>query len=157
MRAVPHVLVRLVHRLRIAALAVRRPLTLGVRLLVRDEAGRVLLIRHSYVDGWHMPGGGVGKGESIQAAGLRELREEVGLIAEGVPRLVSFHARLRPWASDHVAVLEVAPWSGTARVDGIEVVEARFFALDALPDDTSPATRRRLAELTGGLGGDEHW
>lgn len=153
----PGSVMRAAHRLRLGLLALRRPLTLGVRVLVRDADGRVLLIRHSYVPGWHMPGGGVGKGESASAAGLRELREEAGITAEGPLRVLSLHARLRPWASDHVAVLAAERWSGTPKPDGVEVVEAAFFAPDALPPDTSPATRRRLAEILGGAAPAEHW
>ena len=36
-----------------------RGLTLGVRALVVDGQGRIFLVKHSYVSGWHLPGGGV--------------------------------------------------------------------------------------------------
>ncbi len=148
---------RLVNGLRQRLLALRKPLTLGVRVLVRDEAGRVLLVRHSYIAGWHMPGGGVSKGESASDAGLRELREEAGILADGPLRVLSFHARLRPWASDHVVVLEAVRWTGTPKPDGLEIVEAAFFPPDALPPDVNRATLRRLAEILEGREAAEHW
>ena len=150
-------LLRLAHRLNRLWLRLRRPVTLGVRVVVRDEEGRVLLVRHSYVAGWHLPGGGVNKGESLHAAAMRELREEAGLTATGPVHLLSVHARLRPWASDHVALFAASTWAGVPRTDGLEIVELGFFAPDALPHDTSPATRRRLAELVHGFRPDEHW
>ena len=60
----------------------RRSMTLGVRGLVGDESGRVLLVRHTYAEGWHLPGGGVDHGESAHAAALRELAEEGGVEAQ---------------------------------------------------------------------------
>jgi len=112
---------RLAWRARNAWHRVARPLTMGVRAIILDKRGdgdRVLLIRHSYVPGWHLPGGGVGKGETLLEAMKREVREEVGLSVEAAGQPLGMYARFRSGASDHVAVFVVQSWSGTPRPTG---------------------------------------
>src|ERR1700688_93230 len=70
-----------------------RGLTLGVRAVVIDGSGRVFLIVHSYVPGWHLPGGGVEIGETAAVALARELREEGNIELAEQPTL--FGARPR--------------------------------------------------------------
>ncbi|RZJ94873.1 MAG: NUDIX domain-containing protein, partial [Brevundimonas sp.] len=84
-----------------------RGMTLGVRTLARDEAGRVLLVKHTYLAGWWLPGGGVDKGETTQDAAVRELREEAGLVASSTPRLLSVHSNERFFPGDHVLVFAI--------------------------------------------------
>src|SRR5580765_3762409 len=69
----------LAHRLMMLRWFVTRPRTLGVRAIVLSPDGRIVMVRHSYVRGWYLPGGGREAGEDPQAAILRELREEIGL------------------------------------------------------------------------------
>src|SRR5579864_85801 len=85
----------------------RRPMTLGVRALVLDKEDQVLLVRHTYVPGWHLPGGGVEQGETVLDAVTRELREEGNIELEEEPRLhgIFFNKRISP--RDHVAVYVV--------------------------------------------------
>ena len=128
--------------------ALFRPVTLGVRALVRNDEGHVLLIRHTYVPGWFMPGGGVGKDETLEAAVARELHEEAGIRALGDMNLVGAYANFLQLKSDHVLVYEVPDWeeAGPAPHLGFEIAEIGFFPPDALPEGTSPGTRLRIEE-----------
>jgi len=148
---------RLAHLLRIVWLNIRRPLTFGTRAIIPDANGQVLLIRHSYVGGWHLPGGGVGRGETLRQAMIREVREEVGVEVTGPVRMLGLYGRFRHRASDHVGIFVVEHWQGTPHVDGLEIVAVGFFSPDALPDDTTPATQRRLAEWRGESPVSELW
>jgi ADP-ribose pyrophosphatase YjhB (NUDIX family) len=140
---------------------VTRPRTIGVRAIVVDAAGRVALVRHSYVDGWYLPGGGVKKGESATSALARELREEIAVATFTVERILGvYHAR-REHKDDHVVVYVVRMPGGAEtemrRADAVEIAEARWFRIDDLPDTLSPATARRLEEYRAGSTGGDNW
>jgi len=123
----------------------RRGMTLGVRGVATDAEGRVLLVKHTYLHGWWLPGGGVDKGETTQAAVVRELREEAGLIAKTEPRLISVHSNERFFPGDHVLVFAIEAFDLTERTSHGEIAEIGWFAPDALPEDTTRATRARPA------------
>src|SRR5438128_1303607 len=91
-----------------------RAMTLGVRALVLDEAGRIFLVKHSYVVGWHLPGGGVEAGETLTQALARELREEGNIELTEPPQLYGFYFNSRDSRRDHVAVYVVRGFRQTA-------------------------------------------
>src|ERR1043165_7616537 len=84
------------------AKALWAPVALGVHALIVDAEGKVLLARHSYMTGWSLPGGGVGRGEAPIAALLRELREELGEVRSDPPELVGVFSRRAGWATNVV-------------------------------------------------------
>ncbi|MBI1980416.1 MAG: NUDIX domain-containing protein [Methylocystis sp.] len=122
-------------------------MTLGVRGLVLDDQRRVLLVRHTYVDGFYLPGGGVESRETLVDALERELHEEANVLLDEPPELFGMYFNRRFSARDHVALYVVRSFRITEpRVPDREIAEAGFFALDALPADTTVATRARIAE-----------
>jgi ADP-ribose pyrophosphatase YjhB (NUDIX family) len=135
-----------------------RALTVGVRAVVIDRAGRVLLVKHSYVDGWHLPGGGVEAGETQLEALGRELREEGSVELTGPPALhgVFFHPLYS--RRDHVTVYVVRHYRQVAPPRrNREIVAHDFFPADALPPDATAGTRARIAEVLGGAPPAERW
>ena len=135
-----------------------RGMTLGVRALVADGEGRVFLVKHSYVSGWHLPGGGVETGETMLEALARELREEGNIELTGPPVLRSVHHNRHASRRDHVALYLVELFRQTApKLPDREIKGAGFFPLDALPEDTTSGTRRRIAEVLGGAEASAWW
>jgi ADP-ribose pyrophosphatase YjhB (NUDIX family) len=137
----------------------RRPMTLGVRGLVHDRASRsVFLIRHTYVPGWQLPGGGVEVGETSAEALQREFGEEGNIAFIAPPRLRSVHFNRQASRRDHVAFYLIEDFIQSApKTPDHEIAEAGFFPLDRLPDGTTPATRRRIAEVFEGVEASPYW
>ena len=130
---------------------ISRGMTLGVRGVAIDSAGRVLLVKHTYLHGWWLPGGGVERGQTCEDALIRELREEAGLILEGRPALISVHSNERFFRGDHVLVYRIDRFSLTDRTSHGEIEAIGWFDPAALPEDTHRATRARLGEIFGGV------
>lgn len=128
-----------------------RGMTLGVRAVVLDAENRVFLVRHSYVSGWYLPGGGVDHGETMEQAMRRELKEEGDIDLTGEAVLHGIFLNSHVSRRDHVAVYVVRQF----RQDRIpepnrEISECGFFAIAALPEGTTRGTRLRIAEVLGG-------
>jgi len=135
-----------------------RPMTLGVRAIVVDGQDRVLLVRHSYVPGWHLPGGAVDAGETLHQALVREVREETAVEMTGRGVLHGIFYNDRYSRRDHVAVFIVREFRllGPRKPDW-EIREARFFSLTEAPATVTRATRARLAEALDGQDIAERW
>lgn len=135
-----------------------RGMTLGVRGVVLDGAGQVLLVKHSYVSGWHLPGGGVETGQTLLDALKRELMEEGRIVLTGAPQLhgVFFSRKISP--RDHVAVYVVREFNqDRAPEPNREIVACGFFDVADLPPGTTRGTHLRLAEVLQNQPRTEDW
>ena len=135
-----------------------RTMTLGVQAVVFDAQGRLFLVKHSYVAGWHLPGGGVETGETLLEALKRELLEEGGITATEAPELHGVFLNSRVSRRDHIFLYVIRAFrqEGGPR-HAYEIIDHGFFAPDALPEGTTRATRARLAELLDGERVSPRW
>ena len=135
-----------------------RGMTLGVRGVVLDGGNKVFLVRHSYVAGWHLPGGGVEVGETFLEALRRELVEEGRIELTGEPVLHGLFFNSHVSRRDHVAIYIVRQF----RQDRLpepnhEIVECGFYDAGALPAETTRGTRIRIAEVLDGAAPIATW
>lgn len=137
----------------------RRSITLGVRAAIFDTGERVLLVRHSYVPGWHLPGGGVEPDETVAEALARELLEEAGIALDEPAELFGLYLNRNLSGRDHVALFVSHAWrqAEIRKVPNLEIVESGFFAPDALPEAVSAGTRQRLAEIRREVAVSSEW
>lgn len=136
---------------------IKRPMTLGVRgLCLRDDT--VFLIRHTYVPGWQLPGGGVETGETLREALDKELMEEGNIRLTGEPQLFQVYFNRRMSSRDHVALFICKDFEQSSpKLPDHEIAESGFFPVHALPEGTTRATRERIAEVLGGKQISQDW
>jgi 8-oxo-dGTP pyrophosphatase MutT (NUDIX family) len=124
-----------------------RPVRMGVRvMMIRNK--KVWLVRHTYLPGWFMPGGGVKRGETLSEAACREAFEETGAQLAEIS-LVGAYTNFTEWKTDHALVFLCTDFKIIGKSDG-EIAEVREFALNELPEDVYPSHRRRLEEYRDG-------
>lgn len=130
---------------------VAAPVKIGVRAVVLDPDGRVLLVRHAYgYEGWGFPGGGPGRLEPLEETAQREVWEETGVRCR-VDRLLGVYDCFVEGKSDHVALFVCMTETAQPRPVSAEILATGFFSQEALPSGVSSGTLRRLAELRSPL------
>ena len=135
-----------------------RGVTLGVRGLVIDKDQRIFLVTHTYAPGWQLPGGGVEPGETMAEALARELVEEGNIEILEPPVLHGLFFNSRVSQRDHVALFIVRSFrQQRVPVPNREIAAHGFFSLDAVPENTTPGTRARIAEVMLGAPLSERW
>jgi len=117
----------------------------GVRALIFNDRGELLLQKQALFGSWALPHGCVDVGESVLDALRREVKEETGL---SIIEAEAFGIYSDPGYSvtypngDQVQTFTVAflvrKWSGDPAIDGDEVLDLAFFPLDRLPTPIYP-------------------
>ena len=121
--------------------------TVGVRILVINDKDEVMLVKHTYVDGWHLPGGGVHPGESLRQAAKRELEEETGILATGSLEIINIYYHTIHSVNDYPVLFRLKEFAIKQNVAlSAEIKEAQWFSILQLPKDISASTLKRINE-----------
>ena len=149
--------IQLLYRLKRSLLRHSGLKTRGVKVMVFNAADELLLIRNSYgKTHLHLlPGGGIGLFETPAAAAQREVREEVAVSLDRLDVFATYQARAE--GKRDTVHLFTAFTKDSPKAESFEIEEAAFFALDSLPETTSPATLRRIREYRGERAVSEGW
>ena len=125
------------------------PVVIGARMmLVKDNS--VLLVHHSYLPGWHFPGGGMKRGETLLETARREAYEEAGAVVTGKLRLLGFYTGSEYGHDDHTAVFVCEDFTLQAPTDRWEIVGRAFFDLDNLPANITRGYRQVVTQYRQG-------
>jgi 8-oxo-dGTP diphosphatase len=123
----------------------------GAVAIIRDDAGRFLLARHSYPlrgrdEFWGLLGGAIEKYERPEETIRREVQQELGLVIE-IQRLLDIDVSAPPTLD---FVFDCVIVAGTPRPSS-EVVEWRYVNLDNIPEQTSVRHRHILTRAASSL------
>jgi 8-oxo-dGTP pyrophosphatase MutT (NUDIX family) len=132
-----------------------RPLLfVGARAIVRDEAGRLLLIQRADNGFWAVPAGAMELGESIADCGARELFEETGLLAGSVTPFALYtgtaYTHTNMYGDTYqlfIVAFRVDDWTGDLVTVTDETTDAGFHDVAALPEPLAPSVRETLDDL----------
>ena len=149
-------LIRIVQTLRRFYWWIARPTTRGVRAIVVNRAGGILLVKHTYTEGWFLPGGKVNRNEEDGKALERELREELGIFVTSLPKKLGEYLNFVEYKKDAIAVFIIDEFTKQSK-NHFEIEAHKFFDPWLLPEGTSPGTRRRVQEWLGTSTINELW
>jgi 8-oxo-dGTP diphosphatase len=111
---------------------------------VIERDGRYLLARRRDIGWWHLVGGGLEYGETIQQGLLREVREEIGVSID-ILRLVGVYAKPQKQEVVLTFLCHLAA-DTTEPKTSEEITEIGWFARDDLPQRLLPKHRERLLD-----------
>jgi 8-oxo-dGTP pyrophosphatase MutT (NUDIX family) len=132
-------------------------MTIGAKAVLLD-GDKVLLVKHSYMPGWHFPGGGVNHRETIEDGMAREVLEETGYRVTEIPPVFHTYLNTLPPQRDYVLVYVCRDFKKMHDFKANrEIVDCQWYDRKALPIDTSPATQARIEEVFGERPKGRYW
>lgn len=142
-------LISFVNLLRQLCWRILKSTTIGIRLLLLTNK-EVLLVKHSYLNQWFLPGGEAKAKETIKEALEREIKEELGVEIEGKIQILGIYSNFQEHKRDYIIVFfteGVKIVKPTITLQNFEIKDIKYFPLEVLPLDTSPGTRKRIQEF----------
>lgn len=118
-----------------------RPVTLGTRIILLQE-GEIVLVKHSYQEGWYLPGGGVKRGETLEQAIRREAAEECGAALNQI-QFLGIYTNFIDYKSDHIALFLSQDFSITNLHDR-EIERVAMFPIHQIPVKLSPGSHQKI-------------
>lgn len=136
---------KIAHRVRLVYWRASGAEVHGCNVVVSDNQGAILLVRHSYQASglWMLPGGGLKRGEHVANAAVREVLEETGCRIVEIATFGVDRTTFGGGSRNNVHLVSAAT-SDSPQADGRELLEAAFFALDALPAEITGAAAERV-------------
>lgn len=129
--------------------------SIGARAMVIKD-NQILLVKHTYRPKWYTVGGGVDARESMIDAVKREVWEEAGIVCKQEPKLFGVYFNIYKRRDDYIALYVVNDFEEHPS-SSLEIKEKRWFPLNALPEDATESTKRRVAEYLGQIKQTEQW
>lgn len=125
-----------------------RPETMGVRAILINSDGKILLVWHKYQEGWFLPGGKISRKESDEEALRRELQEELGVESMSHLEKLGEYTNTYEYKKDTITVFIVRDFVQIPKKH-FEIEEQQLFNPQNLPNGVSPGTRKRIEEWLG--------
>lgn len=143
------ILLKIINTFRKIVWKIFKPVTFGVRVIIMKE-NSILLVKHRYDDFWYLPGGKIRKKEMEEVAAKREILEECYISITDFDGVLGRYKNSGEGKKDNITVLITKHWEQNKSKQNIEIEKARFFEMKNLPENVSPATKRRINELLSG-------
>lgn len=105
-----------------------------VDIIIEYEGGVVLIKRRNPPEGWALPGGFVDYGESLEAAAIREAKEETGLDVELIRQFHTYSEPDRDPRHHTITTVFIAQGRGHIK-SGDDAKEASVFREDDIPEE----------------------
>lgn len=131
--------------------------SVGVKGVVINANNEILLVEHTYCDGWYFPGGGVKSGETPSRALARELKEETGVIVSESELFGIYYQNMRG-INDYPILFIVKQFTiNPIKLPNLEIKQLGWFPLNNLPQTVTPCTLKRIQEVFENIPKNGHW
>lgn len=128
-----------------------RPIKVGVAVVILNKKREVLLVRHSYKNGWYTPGGFIKRFEKFEHTAIREIKEELGIDIKkeslNFLKTVQTFQNYKTQITVGFVVKDISD-EIVVKIDNKEIIDAKWFSLVDLPNDLYTESAEIIALLS---------